>query len=483
MAEKEMLNILFAASEVFPFAKTGGLADVASALPKALAELGCAVKVIMPLYSKIDEIKYDLKYFCDLPNGGAIKKSRLRGSAVEYYFVEYAHYFGRNSLYGENGSDFTDNAERFIFFSKAVLDFARLSGVKPDIIHCNDWQTALVPVYLSLLRADTFFKNTGTVLTVHNLAYQGIFNKQTMYASGLPWDYFTRDKLEYWDQVNFMKGGLVFADILNTVSETYARQIQADYDYGWGLEGVLRNRKNDLFGILNGIDSKEWNPETDKYILIKYGHLSHGKKLENKKKLAERCSLPFRPETPLLGIVSRFAAQKGFDIIGAAMDSLMQNDIQLVVQGMGDKRYNDMFLAYREKYPDKLAVVFRYDERIAHLIYAGSDMFLMPSRFEPCGLSQLISFKYGTIPIVRATGGLADSVKDYAPKNGAGTGFVFREYSPLAMLEAVKRALEAYKNKNSWAKLVVKAMKLEFSWADSAKKYIKLYKKAQEKHK
>ncbi|OGF50263.1 MAG: starch synthase [Candidatus Firestonebacteria bacterium GWA2_43_8] len=478
MAEKEKLNILFVASEAVPFAKTGGLADVASSLPKALAKLGCTVKVIIPRYSKIDEIKYDLKFVCDLPNGGAIKKSKLRGSPVEFYFVEYDHYFGRSSLYSENGYDYIDNAERFIYFSKSVLEFARFSGFKPDIIHCNDWQTALIPVYMDTLRSDPYFKDTATILTVHNMAYQGIFNKQTMYATGLPWNYFTRDRLEYWDQLNFMKGGLVFADIINTVSETYAKEIQSSYDFGWGLEGVLRNRKEDLYGILNGIDSKEWNPETDKYLLKKYGQLSIGKKLDNKKLLAEKCGLPFKPGTPMLGIVSRFADQKGFDILGPAMDMLMKNDVQLVIQGIGDQRYNDMFSAFQSKYPDKLAVVFKFDERIAHLIYAGSDMFMMPSRFEPCGLSQLISFKYGTVPVVRDTGGLSDSVSNFEPKNGKGTGFVFKDYSPWAMLDAINRAILVYKNKNIWAKLIIKDMGLDFSWDISAKKYIELYKKA-----
>ena len=479
---KEKLNILFASSEVVPFAKTGGLADVSAALPKALTKLGCNVKVIMPKYSKIDEVKYDLKFVCDLPNGGAVKKSKLRGSTVEFYFVEYDQYFGRNALYGENGSDYIDNAERFIYFSKCVLDFARLTGFKPDIIHCNDWQTALIPVYISSLRTDSFFKDTSTVLTVHNMAYQGIFSKQIMYATGLPWNYFTRDKLEYWDKINFMKGGLIFADIINTVSETYAKEIQSSYDYGWGLEGVLQNRKADLFGILNGIDGKEWDPETDKYLLKKYGTLSIGKKLENKKILSEKTGLPFKPATPLLGIVSRFADQKGFDIISPAMDMLMKNDIQLVVQGIGDQRYNDMFASFRNKYPGKLAVIFKFDERIAHLIYAGSDMFLMPSRYEPCGLSQLISFKYGTVPVVRETGGLADSVTNYDPKTGKGTGFVFKEYSPWELLDAVKRGVLVYKNKNSWAKLIIKDMKLDFSWDSSAKKYVELYQKALLKH-
>jgi len=315
-------------------------------------------------------------------------------------------------------------------------------------------------------------------MTVHNLAYQGIFKKQVMYATGLPWNYFTRDRLEYWDQLNFMKGGLVFADIINTVSETYAKEIQSSYDYGWGLEGVLLNRKNDLYGILNGIDPKEWDPAEDKYLENKYSILTPGKKLKNKKLLMEKCGLPFRPEVPLIGIVSRFADQKGFDILGTAMDLLMANDVQLVVQGMGDKRYNDMFSSFQKKYPDKLAVVFKFDERIAHLIYAGADMFLMPSRFEPCGLSQLISFKYGTVPVVRDTGGLSDSVINYDIKSGKGTGFVFKEYSPWAMLDAVKTAISVYKNKRMWAKLLIKDMALDFSWDISAKKYLELYKEA-----
>jgi len=478
MAEEEKLNILFAASEVFPFAKTGGLADVASALPKALAKLGCKVKVIMPKYAQIDEIKYDLKFVCDLPNGGAVKKGRLKGNLVEFYFVEYEHYFGRNSLYGENGVDYPDNAERFIYFSKSVLDFTRLLGFKPDIIHCNDWQTALIPVYISSLYKDPFFADTRTLFTVHNLAYQGIFSKQNMYATGLPWSYFEKDKLEYWDKLNFMKGGLVFSDLLSTVSETYAKEIQSSYDYGWGLEGVLRSRKADLFGILNGIDAKEWSPETDKYIANKYGPLSMERKLENKKLLAGKCGLPFKPGTPLCGMVSRFAGQKGFDILVPALELLLQEDIQFVIQGIGDRRYNAMFTSLRKRYPEKIAVVYKFDERIAHLIYAGADLFLVPSRYEPCGLSQLISFKYGTVPVVRKTGGLADSVQNFEPGSGGGTGFVFKEYSSAALLEAVKRAAGVYKNQKVWKKLIIKDMGLEFSWDASAEKYLELYKKA-----
>lgn len=470
------MNILFVTSEAVPFAKTGGLADVSSALPKALSKLDCNVKVILPKYACIDEQKFDLQFVCDLQNGGAIKKCRLKGNPVEFFFVEYEHYFGRGALYGEHGSDYPDNAERFIFFSRAVLDFARLTGFKPDVIHCNDWQTALIPVYLEMLKGDTFFKNTGTVMTIHNLAYQGIFHKDTMYATGLPWGFFTRDRLEYWDHLNFMKGGLVFSDIISTVSETYATEIRSSYDYGWGLEGVLQARKADLFGILNGID-KDWSPETDKYLTKKYDILTLGKKLENKKLLSSKVGLPFKPETPLFGIVSRFADQKGFDILGAAMDLLLQNNIQLVIQGVGEQRYSEMFNGFKAKYPDKLGVVCSFDERIAHLIYAGSDMFLMPSRYEPCGLSQLISYRYGTVPVVRETGGLADSVKDYDPKTGKGTGFVFKYYSPWALLDAIKRATEVYMKKELWVKLIAGDMKLDFSWDISAGKYYELYRK------
>ena len=477
MSADENIKILFVASEVFPFAKTGGLADVASALPKALSKINCNVKVILPKYSTIDAIKYDLEFVCELPNGGAVKKCKLKGSTVEFFFIEYEYYFGRKALYGENGADYADNAERYIYFCKAVLDFARVTGFKPDVIHCNDWQAALIPVYLETLRKDPFFKNTGTVMTIHNLAYQGIFHKDTMYATGLPWSFFTRDRLEYWDHLNFMKGGLVFADIVNTVSETYAREIQSSYDYGWGLEGILQARKHDVYGILNGIDSRDWSPATDKYLTNKFDILSIGRKLENKKLLSGKVGVPFKPGTPLIGIVSRFADQKGFDIIGQALELLLQNDIQLVAQGVGEQRYFEMFRKFRLKYPDKISVVESFNERIAHLIYAGADMFLMPSRFEPCGLSQLISYRYGTIPIVRETGGLADSVKNYDPKTGQGTGFVFKNYSPWSLLDAVSRAGEVYRTKELWARLILKDMKLDFSWDISAGKYLELYKK------
>ena len=280
-----------------------------------------------------------------------------------------------------------------------------------------------------------------------------------------------------------MKGGLVCADVINTVSETYAKEIQSGYDFGWGLEGILQNRSKDVYGILNGVDYRDWNPRTDKYLSKKFDHTSIGKKIDNKKLLTEKVGLPFKPDTALIGLVSRFADQKGFDLIGTAMETLLNSGVQLVVQGVGEQRYCDMLGNFMKKYPENISAVFKFDERIAHLIYAGSDMFLMPSRFEPCGLSQLISYRYGTVPIVRGTGGLADSVKNYDPRTKKGTGFVFKEYSPWAMLDAIKRALTVYKNKKSWAKLMGSDMGLDFSWDISAVRYLELYKKAEATHK
>lgn len=473
------LKILFAVSEAVPFAKTGGLADVAGALPKALFNLGCEVKAVMPKYKIIDDKKYNLKKVADLPGGGVLKYTVLQNSAIGFYFIENDAYFNRNELYSTKGGDYPDNAERFIYFNKSVLEMLKIIEFKPDCIHCNDWQTGLIPVYLKLLREkDGFYKNIGLLLTIHNMAYQGIFPKETMDLSGLPWDLFTMDKLEYWDHLNFMKAGLVYADVINTVSETYSKEIQSSSEFGMGLEGVLENRGNDVYGIINGVDYDEWSPVSDKEIPINYDLISIGKKIELKKTLLIKSDMPFDTDVAAIGMISRLADQKGFDILAGIIEELVNLKLQLVILGTGDAAYHNLLEKLEEKYPHKVSINLKFDNKLAHLIYAGSDLFLMPSRYEPCGLGQLISFKYGTVPIVRATGGLADTVKNYNPKTGTGNGFVFSEYSSKLLLATVKNAIEIFKNKRIWAKLIINGMNMDFSWNTSAKKYVDLYQKA-----
>lgn len=475
----ENLKILYVVSEAVPFAKTGGLADVAGSLPRAVYNLGCEIKVVMPKYKTVDSKKFNLKKIADLQGAGALYYTMLNNSGVEFYFIENKRYFDRAELYNTQDGDYADNAERFVYFNKSVLEIIKVIGFKPDCIHCNDWQTGLVPVYLRLLKEkDGYYKNTGALFTVHNLAYQGIFAKENMVLAGLPWELFTMDKLEFWDQMNFMKAGLVFSDIINTVSETYSKEIQSSAEFGIGLEGVLKGRQQDVYGILNGVDYDEWNPVTDKNIPINYDLISIGKKIELKKILLDSCDMPFDSDIPVISMVSRLADQKGFDILTGVIDELMNNELQLIILGTGDIKYHNLFRDLQYKFPHKISINLKFDNKLAHLIYAGSDLFLMPSWYEPCGLGQLISFKYGTVPVVRATGGLADTVKNIGAKKSQGNGFVFTEYSSKALLETVKKAVETFRNKKMWAKLIINGMNHDFSWNVSAKKYIELYKKA-----
>lgn len=477
------MRVLFVSPEAEPLAKTGGLADVVGSLPKYLAELGHEVKIIIPRYRICQKNKNfpqkRLPFEITVPIGQAKQIGRVYSvfltRNVEVWLIENDLYFDRSELYQEDGRDYPDNAERFIFFNRAVLEFLKKAGWPPDVIHCHDWQTALIPVYLkSLYKNDKFFKKCRTVYTIHNMGYQGVFDKFKILLAGLGWEYFTYEQLEYWDQFCFAKGGLIFADKVTTVSPSYSLEIQTP-EFGAGLDGVLKNRAKDVSGILNGIDYDYWNPATDPDIVRNYNAKSLDGKGEDKKNLQAAFSLSEEAAIPLIGIISRLADQKGFDILAAVLPQLLRLKLEIVVLGTGDPWYHQLFSEMAKKFPQKLGVALRFDSPLSRKIYAGSDFFLMPSKYEPCGLGQMISLRYGTIPIVRATGGLADTIENFNPKNLEGNGFSFTRYSGQALLEAVKNALKIYKNKEIWTKLLKNALGSDFSWEASAKKYSELY--------
>jgi starch synthase len=477
------MQIAFVASECVPFSKSGGLADVVGALPRALAAAGHEVSVYTPRYrqTKLTDaatvvqsitVPFDDHYrFCSVLSGG-------EHSGVRFYFIDYPPFFDRDGLYGTSTGDYPDNAERFALFSRAVLEASKILGV-PQIFHCHDWQSALVPVLLRTQYAeDPAFRDTATVFTIHNMGYQGLFSADTLPLLTLPWDLFTISKMEFFGNVNFLKGALVYSDFVTTVSRKYSQEIQTT-EFGFGLEGVLRNRAATVTGILNGADYNEWSPETDKFTVARYS----AEDLSGKAKCKQDVLAAFnvaKPDLslPVVGIVSRFAAQKGFDLISQIMDRLAREELIAVALGAGDKPYEEMFLRLQKQFPQKIAVKIAYDNALAHKIEAGSDMFLMPSKYEPCGLNQIYSLRYGTVPIVRATGGLDDTIEPWNPRTGKGTGFKFSEYSGEALLEAIKEALWAFRDQSSWRKLMRNGMGKDFSWNASAREYVRVYEKA-----
>jgi starch synthase len=474
------MHIAFVASECVPFSKTGGLADVVGALPKALAGLGHQVSVYLPRYRQtklVDPqtvvrsitVPFDDKYrFCSVVTAGS-------SAGVRFYFVDYPPYFDREALYGTSAGDYPDNAERFALFTRAVLEASKVLGV-PNVFHCHDWQSALLPVMLrTLYGEDPAFREVATTFTIHNMGYQGLFPPDILPLLMLPWDLLTISKMEFYGQVNFLKGALVFADFITTVSKKYSLEIQTT-EYGFGLEGVLRNRAATVTGILNGVDYDEWSPQTDKFTAAKYSPQDlSGKQLCKKDLLNAFGVTNADPKVPVIGIVSRFAAQKGFDLIAQVMDRLAREEMIVVALGAGDKQYEEMFQRLNKQFPNKIAVKVAYDNAIAHKIEAGSDMFLMPSRYEPCGLNQIYSLKYGTVPIVRATGGLDDTIEPWDARTGKGTGFKFTDYTGEALLATVKQALLAYRDQSSWQTLMRNGMSRDFSWGASAREYGKIY--------
>jgi starch synthase len=486
-----LLHIVFAASECVPFAKTGGLADSVGALPPELVKLGHEVTVYLPLYATVrPHIKGELKYairsitipfdhynrFAGIVDGG-------KRNGVRYYFVDCPELFDRQGLYGTRAGDYPDNWERFGLFCRAVLEATKQLGV-PQVFHVHDWQAALIPVYLrTVYKTDPVLSGAGAVLTIHNAGYQGWFPPETTERLLFPWEIFTMDKVEQFDTFNFLKGGLVYSDILTTVSRKYAQEIQTA-EFGEKLEGVLRQRAADpsassgqaLRGILNGVDYAQWNPATDKNLAAHYTPDDLSGKQACHADLLHAFGLDkVGDETPVIGIVSRFVAQKGFDLVAKIADKLTQREVAVVALGTGEPIYERFFRAWAFRNPGQVAVEIRYDEALAHKIEAGADMFLMPSLYEPCGLNQIYSLKYGTVPVVRATGGLDDTVEEWNPAQGTGTGFKFEGLRAEALLAAIDRALTAFDDKKGWTKLMLNGMARNYGWAGPAKEYAAIY--------
>ncbi|MDR5683295.1 MAG: glycogen synthase GlgA [Armatimonadota bacterium] len=473
------MRVLFVSSEVAPFAKTGGLADVSAALPAALARAGIDARICMPRYGSIP---IPAPSSLVRESGGEIVETSL--GDVTVWMVDHPGYFDRPGLYGEGGRDYEDNLERFAFFCRAALAWCRQSGWIPDVVHCNDWQTALIPVYLKIAHCgDPDLRDVASLLTVHNLAYQGVFPAERFSATGLPPELFSSAALEFWGKVNLLKGGLVFADLLSTVSPTYAREIQTP-EFGCGLDGVLRERAHDLYGILNGADYTVWDPWVDELIPARYSAADLSGKAVCKAELQREFGLDPAPEAPLLGVVSRLTDQKGLDLIAACLDRIVAAGAQFVLLGTGDPKYQDLFRNAARSHPGSVGVRIGFDERLAHWIEAGADIFLMPSRYEPSGLNQLYSLRYGTVPVVRRTGGLADSITDATPdaiERGEATGFVFVDYTADALWTAIERALAAHRDPEIWSRLVQAGMAADFSWDRAAAGYVELYRKAVER--
>ena len=452
------MKIAFIASEATPFAKTGGLADVVGALPAALTDLGHEIDVFMPRYKGI---KGTAKGHITVDMLDEYRVSIYRDK--NFYFIDYPDFFDREGLYGTGKGDFADNCERFTLFCKAAVKL--LIQGSYSIAHCHDWQTALIPLYLSSHK-----NKIGSVFTIHNLGYQGRFPASKYPLLGIDDALFTPEGIEYYGDINFLKAGILYSDIVTTVSENYAKEIQTP-ELGFGLDGVLRTRQTRLKGIINGIDYRQWNPETDGLIYHKYS--DYEGKQRNKQDLINECCL--RSNRPLIGIVSRIAEQKGFDILVKIFDAVISMGYNIIILGFGDEAYHEKLMTFANVYPQRVSVNIKFDNRFAHRIYAGSDFFLMPSRYEPCGLGQLISLRYGTIPIVRQTGGLADSINDYDPATAQGNGFVFRDYSGEQLLTALSKAMKLYTNQVSFRELSENCMNYDYSWDRSARKYVDLY--------
>ncbi|HYT08612.1 MAG TPA: glycogen synthase GlgA [Rugosimonospora sp.] len=472
------MRILFVASEGLPFSKTGGLADVVEALPKALVAQGHDVAVVLPRYRNT-QIKNIVIKSLTIPMGTSLRFPRIadgaRPGGVQYFFVDDPQYFDREQLYGVGGRDYPDNAERFAEFARAAIELAKQLWM-PDVIHCHDWQSALVPVLLrTAYTPDPQLSGIPVIFTIHNMAYHGLFARDALARIGLPDSLFRIDALEFFGHLNYLKGGLLFSDYLTTVSRKYAEEIQTT-EYGQGLDGVVRTRADHLVGILNGVDYSVWNPEVDSLIATRYSASDLSGKQACKRDLLAAFQLPEENlQRPLIGIVSRFADQKGFDLLAQVADELMQEDIAIVALGSGEAKHERMFRELSQQFPERLAVKIAYDNTLAHKIEAGADIFLMPSRYEPCGLNQIYSLRYGTVPVVRATGGLDDTIEPFDPASGRGTGFKFSEYTGPALLAALHEALATYGHKTAWRRLQANGMAKDFSWNASALEYGRLY--------
>lgn len=478
------MKILFVASEVVPFAKTGGLADVAGSLPRALAALGHDVRVVLPRYRCVDPRLHGLRHVASFFVPLASWKERcdvleapFGGAAA--WFIQKDIYYDRPELYRTAFGDYHDNAERFIFFSRTVPELCRSLDFAPDIVHCNDWQTGLVPLYLKKYYGhDRHLGTARSVFTIHNMGYQGIFWQGDFRLTGLGWEDFTPKGIEFWGNMNFLKAGIRFADAITTVSATYSREIRTP-EGGHGLDGLLRDRAADLSGIVNGIDTGEWDPAADRAIAAPYSAARPAGKAACRKALRAELGLPDAPD-PLIGMVTRLTSQKGLDILLDALPAVLAAGSQLVIQGSGDDHYHRALEHAAGVHRDRLRVLLRYDDALAHRIYAGADLFLMPSHYEPCGLGQMLALRYGTVPVVRRTGGLADTVIDHHGRT-TGTGFLFDDYSGTALTAAFRRALAAFREPALWRRIVRAGMEADFSWTHSAREYERVYRKMLEK--
>jgi starch synthase len=487
MARNFPLRIVILAAEAAPFAKVGGLGDVISALPKALTQPGVEPTVIIPAYRSVQTCSSAI-HSCnavpgfDIPMASSyehaeVLQTRMNGTDADVYMIGSRKYFDRDGIYEDpaTGEGYPDEMERFIFFMKSAIELIIRLKVPVDVVHCHDYHTALVPGLLkTYYREHPFFSSVGTLLTIHNMAYQGIYSKEALDYAGIASEHFyPASPFEYWGRVNFMKAGIELADKVNTVSPTYSIEIRTNPEFGMGLEGVLQGRKDDFTGIVNGIDYDEWNPQIDPLIPAHFSAGDISGKEKCKRYLQRRFQLPIRKRVPLIGMVSRLTDQKGFDLITEAIKDIMALDLQLIILGTGQKKYHELFRDIASRYAGKIGLCLSFDNDLAHKIEAGCDMFLMPSKFEPCGLNQLYSLRYGTIPIVRRTGGLADTVIPYDREKG--TGFTFSGYSAEEMMSAIHQALKIYSSPPDWNALVIRAMSQDWSWSRSAQEYLELY--------
>jgi starch synthase len=483
------LRVVVVASEVVPFAKTGGLADVTGALAVALGRQGHQVSIIMPRYPVIEHAVRSLEKVYEnlvVPMGtqaeyGVVWRAKL-APKIPVYFIEHQQYFNRDALYTGAEGDYPDNAQRFAFFAKASLEACRALDLKPDVLHCHDWQSALIPAYLkTTLHDDPDFASIGSLMTIHNLAYQGLFPPEVMEFLQLPPQTYSPEGIEFYGRVNYLKAGIVYADLVSTVSRRYSQEIQTP-TFGFGLDGVLRYRGQDVYGILNGIDDREWNPARDRLIAARYTAADlAGKRLCKRALLGAFGLSAERMNAPLVGMISRLVDQKGFELIESAIHRLLALDLGLVILGTGESRFEDFLRRISERYAGQVGIRIGFDENLAHKIEAGSDIFLLPSRFEPCGLNQMYSLRYGTIPVVHGTGGLDDAIKSYDPESAEGNGFKFESYDAEALLASLQQAVALYHDREAWERLMRRGMQMNFSWASPARAYSDLYAKALEK--
>ncbi len=479
------MNVLIVASEVVPFVKTGGLADVTGSLSRALRRVGVEADCVLPLYRAVDRNRFPLTQAgpsVRVPLGhreevGTVEETDA-GGGVRAFLVRNERYFDREFLYGTKDGEYADNCERFTFFCRAIMEWLGRTGRRYDVLHCNDWQSALLPAYgKTLYSHEDTIRDAATVFTIHNLGYQGLFWNHDLPLTGLGWDLFNPRGLEFFGKLNLMKAGLVFADILSTVSPTYSREIQTP-EYGHGLDGVLYERREDLYGIINGIDDDEWNPATDRLIAARFSREDPSGKKACRADLLSEFGWTGPVEDPVIGMVGRLTAQKGLDLLVEIGEWLAGQRVRVVILGSGERTYEEAMAMLGRKYPDRISVRVAYDNRLAHKIEAGSDIYLMPSRYEPCGLNQIYSLKYGTVPIVRHTGGLADTVIDADEDPAGGTGFKFTGYNAAELKDAVSRALTAFADRPRWEWIARRGMEKDFSWGPSSREYVALYEKA-----